>query len=197
MKTIRSPHNIETVINRSRFIASVDHVDSVEAAERFIESIRDPDAAHNCWAYKCGEQYRFSDDGEPGGTAGRPILSAIEHADLDNVAVMVTRFFGGIKLGAGGLVRAYGGTAASCLHTAEKVEIIPRTIIKVTVPFDLMGSIHSIISRMEITKREETFIQTGCIFVLDIESDAKETITSAIRDATRGMAEIQEMMKDE
>ena len=194
MKTIAALHRIETVINRSRFIASADHIDSVEAAGFFLKSISDPDATHNCWAYKFGEHYRFSDDGEPGGTAGRPILSAIENAGLDNVAVMVTRFFGGIKLGAGGLVRAYGGTAASCLHAAAKVEIFPRTIMKVTVPFDLMGHIHTLISRMDINKLKETFTQTGCTFTLDIESAASEAITTAIRDATRGLAEIKELV---
>lgn len=194
MKTIAALHRIETVINRSRFIASADHIDSVEAAEIFLKSISDPDATHNCWAYKFGEYYRFSDDGEPGGTAGRPILSAIENAGIDNVAVMVTRFFGGIKLGAGGLVRAYGGTAASCLHAAVKVEIVPRTIMKVTVPFDLMGHIHTLISRMDINKLNETFAQNGCTFTLDIESAARDAIITAIRDATRGLAETKELM---
>lgn len=75
----------------------------------FLQAVQDLQATHNCWAYKVGAQYRFSDDGEPAGTAGRPILSAIEAQHLDRVMVVVTRYFGGIKLGVGGLVRAYGG----------------------------------------------------------------------------------------
>src|SRR3546814_1073968 len=82
-------------------------------------------ANHNCWACRIGQTYRFSDDGEPGGTAGKPILQAIDGHDLDGIAVVVTRWFGGILLGSGGLVRAYGGTAALCLQGAAKVRIVP------------------------------------------------------------------------
>src|SRR3546814_18000784 len=77
-----------------------------------------PDATHNCWAWRIGDDYRSNDDGEPAGTAGRPILAAIDGQGMDRVVVVVTRWFGGIKLGAGGLVRAYGGTAAECLRRA-------------------------------------------------------------------------------
>ena len=80
--------------------------------------IADPTATHNCWAYRIGSEYRFSDDGEPAGTAGRPILAAIDGQGCDQVVVVVTRWYGGIKLGAGGLVRAYGGCAAECLRAA-------------------------------------------------------------------------------
>ncbi|MFC6616804.1 IMPACT family protein [Deinococcus radiophilus] len=77
-----------------------------------------PDATHHCWAYRIGELYRFNDDGEPGGTAGAPILRAIEGQGVQHVMVIVVRYYGGVKLGTGGLVRAYGGAAAECLRTA-------------------------------------------------------------------------------
>lgn len=81
----------------------------------------DPTASHSCWAYVVGDQYRCSDDGEPSGTAGKPMLSAIQSEGLDQVCVLVVRFFGGTKLGAGGLVRAYGGAARQCLQEAPRV----------------------------------------------------------------------------
>ena len=98
-------------IRKSRFITLAGPIDSASDAMSFIERHSDPDATHNCWAWKIGAQYRSSDDGEPGGTAGRPILSAIEAQDCDQVVVLVIRWYGGIQLGTGGLARAYGGGA--------------------------------------------------------------------------------------
>ena len=98
-------------IRKSRFHTIAAPVADEDEAQAFIAAHRDASAGHNCWAWKCGAQYRFSDDGEPGGSAGRPILAAIEGQDMDCVAVLVSRWFGGIKLGTGGLARAYGGGA--------------------------------------------------------------------------------------
>lgn len=107
--TLQASHRYELEVKRSRFVAHAVPLPSPEAAPVLLQTLQDLQAAHNCWAYKVGAQYRFSDDGEPAGTAGRPILSAIEAQHLDRVMVVVTRYFGGIKLGVGGLVRAYGG----------------------------------------------------------------------------------------
>lgn len=111
-------------IKKSRFLAQAAPASSPEQALAFVRAAATADATHNCWAYRIGQDYRFNDDGEPGGTAGRPILQAIEGQGCDRVAVLVTRWYGGIKLGAGGLARAYGGTAAECLRTAERVAIV-------------------------------------------------------------------------
>ena len=115
----------EQEIKKSRFLAQAAPVDAPEAALAFVQDVADPAATHNCWAYRIGQAYRFNDDGEPGGTAGRPILQAIEGQGIDRAVVVVTRWYGGIKLGAGGLARAYGGTAAECLRLAERVPIVP------------------------------------------------------------------------
>ncbi|MCU0692466.1 MAG: YigZ family protein, partial [Polyangiaceae bacterium] len=112
MRTLRADAEHECLIKKSRFLARAARADTADEAMAFLQRVRDDTASHNCWAYRIGELYRFSDDGEPGGTAGRPILSAIEGQRVDHVMVVVARHFGGIKLGAGGLVRAYGGTAA-------------------------------------------------------------------------------------
>ena len=102
--TIKKKSVFTEEIKKSRFIATAVPIETPEEAIEVFTAIRDLSANHNCFAYKVAGIYRFSDDGEPGGTAGRPILSAIEGRDLDGVLVVVTRFFGGIKLGAGGLV---------------------------------------------------------------------------------------------
>lgn len=118
--TLTAPAQYQEEIRKSRFLASAAPVETPEAALAFVASVSDPAATHNCWAYRLGLQYRYSDDGEPGGTAGRPILQAIEGQNCDGVVVVVTRWFGGVKLGTGGLVRAYGGCAAQCLRAASK-----------------------------------------------------------------------------
>src|SRR5690606_26298290 len=111
-------------IKRSRFVALANAVQNPAEAMAFFAAHSVPEATHTCWAYRIGSEYRFNDDGDPGGTAGRPILQAIEGQQCDRVAVLVVRWFGGIKLGPGGLIRAYGGSAARCLNLAEKAELI-------------------------------------------------------------------------
>ncbi len=98
-------------IRKSRFITLAAPITSPQDAQAFFEQHSDLNATHNCWAWKLADQYRSSDDGEPGGTAGRPILAAIEAQGFDQVAVLVIRWYGGIQLGTGGLARAYGGGA--------------------------------------------------------------------------------------
>src|SRR4249919_855167 len=122
--TLAAPARFVLEVKKSRFLAQATAVETPTQALAWLAQISDPDATHNCWAYRVGSAYRFSDDGEPGGTAGRPILSAIEGQGIDRVIVVVTRWYGGINLGAGGLVRAYGGAAAECLRTAARREVI-------------------------------------------------------------------------
>ena len=118
--TLAAPARFEQRMRHSRFLAVASAVDDIAAATAWITAQIDVTASHNCWAYRVGDAYRSSDAGEPAGTAGRPILQAIDGQELDHIAVVVSRWFGGIKLGAGGLVRAYGGTAAECLRTAPR-----------------------------------------------------------------------------
>ncbi len=120
------------IIEKSRFITTSRHVEGEEQAKAFVEetSAKYSDATHNCYAYICdkyGNFLRFSDNGEPQGTAGMPMLEVIKNKKLFETAVVVTRYFGGIKLGAGGLVRAYSGCVAENLDKAQKVEYVPCT----------------------------------------------------------------------
>ncbi|RLM61083.1 IMPACT family member in pol 5' [Panicum miliaceum] len=118
----------EREIKRSKFIAIAAPVPNGRAAMAFLDEVKDPKATHNFWAYKLGEQFRYNDDGEPSSTAGKPIYSAIISSGIDMVMVVVIRYFGGIKLGTGGLVRAYGGVASECLKDAPTCLVKPKVI---------------------------------------------------------------------
>jgi putative IMPACT (imprinted ancient) family translation regulator len=105
MFTLERPTSLEQIVKKSRFLAVAGPIASEQGAKDFIAAHSDPEANHNCWAWRVGQSYRSSDDGEPSGTAGKPILQAIDRLNLDGVAVVVTRWFGGILLGSGGLMR--------------------------------------------------------------------------------------------
>ena len=124
--TLVSETIFEEDIKKSRFQAIAAPVENEQQVKMFLEKHLDLTTTHQCWAWKIGHNVRFNDDGEPSGTAGRPILATIEGNDLTNVIVLVNRWYGGIKLGTGGLVRAYGGCAGQCLLLAEKIELIEK-----------------------------------------------------------------------
>jgi uncharacterized YigZ family protein len=136
------PHRVEQVVERSRFIATVAPVSTPEAARSFIDATRAefPDASHNCWAYVAGpagsSAYSgMSDAGEPHGTAGRPMLDVLLHSGVGEIAAVVTRYFGGVKLGKGGLVRAYGGAVQHALATLPTVLRVQRMELTITVGY--------------------------------------------------------------
>ncbi|HQP34477.1 MAG TPA: YigZ family protein [Polyangiaceae bacterium] len=186
MLTIPGRAEYEEEVKKSRFLARAARVESAEEASSFLHEVRDTDATHNCWAWRIGDQYRFSDDGEPGGTAGRPILGAIDGQQVDHVMVVVTRWFGGIKLGAGGLVRAYGGTAAECLRRAGRLEVRPKIHVGVAVPFDQIGAVYPVIERHQVRKLSESYTDGGVSLELEVEEAGEEGLRQALRDATRG-----------
>lgn len=135
-------HRVEEEILRSRFITTMTHAVTVEDARAFIAAIRAEfaDATHNCWAYLVGPpgntaQVGFSDDGEPHGTAGRPMLTVLEHCGLGDVAVVVTRYFGGTLLGKGGLVRAYSGGVKLALESLPKTMHTPMTDLEIVFDY--------------------------------------------------------------
>ncbi|CAA0827871.1 Ribosomal protein S5 domain 2-like superfamily protein [Striga hermonthica] len=140
--TLSERVTFEKEIKKSKFIAVAGSVSDERAAFAFLSEVRQPRATHNCWAYKVGAQFRSNDDGEPSGTAGKPILSAIEASGIDRVIVVVIRYFGGIKLGTGGLVRAYGGVAAECLRNAPTCVVKSKVPMGLEVPFDLLGVLY-------------------------------------------------------
>ena len=149
--SVFTEYRMEKVIERSRFIATCAHVESEEAARAFLARVRTefPDATHHCYAFVAdtlGNLMRFSDDGEPQGTAGMPLLDALRGKKLYQTAVVVTRYFGGVKLGAGGLVRAYSGAASECLDGAEKRFFEPCARYMLTLGYELSDAVRKYIS---------------------------------------------------
>jgi uncharacterized YigZ family protein len=184
------PHPVEGVqeIRKSRFIARAAPAATPAAALAWLETVADRTATHNCWAYRIGQNYRFSDDGEPGGTAGKPILQAIDGQGFDQVIVVVTRWYGGIKLGAGGLVRAYGGTAAECLRTAPRVPIVHKITVEFALPFAALAVLTSRLAEFDADRLDETFDADGARLRLALPAERVDTLRQLLADLTRGRA---------
>lgn len=180
----------EEEIKKSRFIAKAMPVTSVAEALAYLERIRDVRATHHCWAYQIEAIYRFSDDGEPAGTAGKPILNAIQRQEIDNVMVVVIRHYGGIKLGAGGLARAYGGCAAKCLQAAELKPVVVHREVRLKVGFDDLGALYPIIDRFGAEKLEERYTPSGLDIRVRIDQADHRALQAALTDASAGRIEI-------
>lgn len=176
-------HGLE--IKHSRFVAHAAPIGSAEDALAFLQQVAVPDATHNCWAYRHGNEYRSSDDGEPAGTAGRPILAAIDGQGFDRVMVVVIRWYGGIKLGAGGLVRAYGGTAAECLRTAPRLPLVALAELTVQAAFEDLGALHAALAAHLAEKLDETFTASGVELHVRLPADQADPLKTRLRDATR------------
>ncbi|TBR39647.1 MULTISPECIES: IMPACT family protein [Dyella] len=176
-------------IKKSRFLAQAAPVQSPDEALAFVRKVSDPAATHNCWAYRIGQDYRFNDDGEPGGTAGRPILQAIEGQGIDLAVVVVTRWYGGIKLGAGGLVRAYGGTAAECLRVAARVPIIVSVRMQITCEFAEQALLKARLRELGADVESESFEADGVTLVFRMPQDVATAASARVVDITRGRVE--------
>jgi len=182
-------HSLE--IKHSRFIAHAAPIDDAAAALAFLQQVAVADATHNCWAYRHGSEYRSSDDGEPAGTAGRPILAAIDGQGFDRVVVVVIRWYGGIKLGAGGLVRAYGGTAAECLRIAPRLPLVALATLRLQAGFDDIGALHAALAAHGAEKQAETFTASGVEMQLQLPADQADPLKNRLRDATRDRIRIE------
>lgn len=184
--TLASGHSFELLVKKSRFLAQAVPVETPEQAMAELASLSDHAATHNCFAYRVGDQYRFSDDGEPGGTAGRPILAAIEGRGLDGVLVVVTRWYGGIKLGAGGLARAYGGSASECLRTAPTRVVRARVRVALEAGFTEMGAVYAVLERLGIERLGEDYRADGVVLEVELDQRDLPGLEAAMADATRG-----------
>lgn len=184
--TLTNPVELTEEIKKSRFIVNAAPVTTAEQATDFINQISVPNATHNCWAWKIGQQYRFNDDGEPTSTAGRPILSAIEGQDCDLVVVVVTRYFGGIKLGTGGLIRAYGGSASHCLQQAELIELIARIPLQFHCYYSEWPIIENRLKELDAIIENQEFDAEGVKVTTGITQDKSQLLQKNISDITRG-----------
>ena len=177
-------------IRKSRFITLAAPITSVEDAVRFFDRHADPAATHNCWAWKLGDQYRSNDDGEPGGTAGRPILAAIEAQDCDQVAVLVIRWYGGIQLGTGGLARAYGGGANKCLQQAPKRLLVQRDTFTCTCAFGELALLKLRLADVDGLVVDEQFTANGVDLHLALSPDRAEHLQRQLADLSRGRIQL-------
>jgi uncharacterized YigZ family protein len=196
VKTLAATATVEIEIKRSRFVAHSARVDSMAETLEFFESVADPAATHNCWAWKLDHRYRFNDDGEPASTAGKPIFSAIDGKGLDHAMVVVTRYYGGIKLGVGGLIRAYGGSAARCIDQAGIVEIQPRVVCLVEAGFRWTGQIYSALEQSGAKKLGEEYPEGGVLIRVELLESALAGMREQLRDATRGEAVVRLVSKN-
>jgi uncharacterized YigZ family protein len=176
-------------IRKSRFLALAAPVTSAGQALAFVREVSTPTATHNCWAYRIGPDYRFNDDGEPGGTAGRPILQAIESQGMDGVVAVVTRWYGGTKLGAGGLARAYGGTTAECLRLAERVPIVAMVRLGLHCPFAELARLQARLPDLQAEIEQEAFDADGVDLQLHLPEARADELRTLIIDLSRGRSE--------
>ncbi len=182
---------IEHEVSRSRFIATLDNTPTVEAARAFIAGIRAemPDATHHVYAFKVGYgpsvTEGLSDDGEPTGTAGPPALAVVRGADVGDVALVVTRYFGGTKLGTGGLVRAYGDAARAAVAAMQTIEKVERRQLGITVPYALYERVKGIAAAHQAVIDDETFEADVTLYVT-MPLDLIEPFAAAVRDASAG-----------
>lgn len=189
-------HRTELVISRSRFIATVAHAASPADARAFIDAMRAefPDATHNCWAYVAGPpgdtaQIGMSDAGEPHGTAGRPMLDVLLHSGVGEVAAVVTRYYGGVKLGTGGLVKAYGGAVQNTLATLSATRRVERSRLEVSVTYADVDSLRRAIQECEGELISEHYAEQ-VLYEVAVPVDLLERFSRLVRDRTAGRAVI-------
>jgi len=195
LRTLASgSHMAEMEVKKSRLIGYAKHVESWDDAQSYLHDIQrqHPKARHWCFGFRCGTNpvtERCSDDGEPTGTAGQPILGAIHGEDLSDTMCVVVRYFGGIKLGAGGLIRAYGAAARLVLRDAPISILIPKSTVTVKVDAVHIGAVYDIASKLNAVGSGEEYGTDGSLTVtLTCETSTLEDLRSRLIDSTRGEA---------
>jgi len=189
--TLAQPVSHTLEVKHSRFIAHAAPIDGGAAAMAFLQQVAVADATHNCWAYRHGQDYRSSDDGEPAGTAGRPILAAIDGQGFDRVMVVVTRWFGGIQLGTGGLARAYGGSAAKCLQTGERLRLVARVRCHCHCRFAELALIKARLPEFDALIEAEAFDADGACLLLALPVEQLPALQRSLADLSRGRIVLQ------
>ncbi|WP_432737802.1 YigZ family protein [Maridesulfovibrio sp. FT414] len=185
----------EDVIKKSRFICDLCKVTSREEAREFIASIKKefPDARHHCSAFIAGPpltgEMGMSDDGEPHGTAGKPMLQVLQGSGIGDIAAVVTRYFGGIKLGTGGLVRAYSGSVQQGLEALETVMKVPMRRVTVEISYALEGMLRRALPEFSAEIEEQSF-GSEILFTLIMPSDRIDEFCAAITEESNGTAEL-------
>ena len=188
--TIKQAHSIENVISKSRFIAYIKPVSTENEAKAFIDEIKikHKDATHNCSAYTVGPEMNIqkaNDDGEPSGTAGIPMLEILKKLEIHNVCVVVTRYFGGIKLGAGGLIRAYSGAVRDAIYDIGRVELREAIPVTVTLDYDQTGKFEYELASTTFLLREQ-FYTDKVSYQIDVVKNEYDTFIDFLNRITSG-----------
>ena len=199
MSSVRGESYAEYVIKKSKFIARAVHITTEEEAQAYLRDGKKQywDARHNCYAYRLGmnfEKQKSSDDGEPSGTAGKPILEVLKNKGLTNTLVVVTRYFGGIKLGTGGLIRAYGTAAVAALDNAIIEDYIDCRILYLQTDYSFLSATERLLPDFEavITKRDfADFVG----LTVEVPEDKADEYLLALRDKTNGALTVREKDK--
>ncbi|HEX5960895.1 MAG TPA: YigZ family protein [Rhodanobacteraceae bacterium] len=184
--TLAAPCSHAVEIRKSRFLAQAAPASSPKAALAFVDSLRGNGGSHHCWAWRIGQACRFNDDGEPSSSAGKPILAAIDGQGFDHVVVVVTRWFGGVKLGVGGLIRAYGGTAAQCLQQAARQPLVHVTRMALHCDFARWALLEGRIRERDIAIENTTFGALAVEAILAVPSGQESALAHLVADATQG-----------
>lgn len=168
--TLSGMRSSEVVIKKSKFITISDRIDSREDVSNFLKQHCQSKATHNCYAYKLNDIEKTDDDGEVAGTAGIPILNAIRSHGFDNIIVLIIRYFGGIKLGKGGLYRAYGGCARehlqATIESGYKIELVPICRVEFVINTDMLGIFYHVLSKYQFSQQSSRDIDAEGITIL-------------------------------
>jgi uncharacterized YigZ family protein len=188
-RTVAAPHRVEIdKIKGSRFIADVAPAATVDEAKAFLTSIREtfPDATHHCSAWRINEQEgRGNDDGEPSGSAGAPILRQIDGAGIVATVIVVTRYFGGTKLGTGGLIRAYGAAARAALDTVKIVEHTVTRTLRITHSYELTATVQAVLAAYHLEPIEPRY-EAEVTFALAIAEEQADEVAHELTERTAG-----------
>lgn len=187
-------HRVEQTIDRSRFLCTIDRVSTPEDAQQLIRDLNAefPDATHNCWAYVAGPpgdtgRVGMSDAGEPHGTAGRPMLTVLLHSGIGEIAAVVTRYYGGTKLGTGGLVKAYGGSVQLALESLPVTERVDYVDLTVTFSYSSVTVAQQLLVQFEVETVSQDY-EAVVRYTLRVPRPAVAAFRAALADATRGEA---------
>jgi uncharacterized YigZ family protein len=196
-------HRAEQVVERSRFIATLAHAASAEAARSFIDHVREefPDATHHCWAYVAGppgdtRSIGMSDAGEPHGTAGRPMLDVLLHSGTGEIATVVTRYYGGVKLGKGGLVRAYGGVVQHALVELPTTLRVARDVVEITVGYADVEVLRRLLADHSAEVQNERY-EGDVTYIAALPRRLRIAFARELADRTAGRGRVKELQDEE
>jgi uncharacterized YigZ family protein len=194
-----SAHRVEEVIQKSRFITAAAHAPDADSAQAFLVQIREefPDATHHCWAFIAGPpgntiSIGMSDDGEPHGTAGRPMLNTLLHSEVGEIVAVCVRYYGGTKLGTGGLTRAYSGGVKSVLHTLPTQEKVERVTLEIRVDYEAVDPLKRLLQEVEGLVEEDEY-GAEVRFRVGVPREAVKSLEEKLAGITRGQGRIERL----